>query len=64
MPSGVPEMDKLKDEIQYRYEETEKGARVRISTQNKEALAAIHEFLKFQIAEHQTGDPTDAGQNL
>ncbi len=59
VPAGVPEMDKLKDEIQYSYEETEKGARVRISTKNTEGLAAIHEFLKFQIREHQTGDPTE-----
>ena len=59
VPPGVPEMDKLKTEIQYTYEETEKGARVRITTNNTDALAAIHDFLKFQIAEHQTGDPID-----
>jgi hypothetical protein len=27
-----------------------------ISTDNSEALAAIHEFLRFQINEHRTGD--------
>lgn len=58
MPPGVPEMDQLKNEIQYSYEETEKGARVRILTNNPKALAAIHAFLKFQIEEHQTGDPS------
>ncbi len=57
VPPGVPEMDRLKDSIQYTYEETENGARVRISTKNAEALAAIHSFLKFQIEEHMTGDP-------
>lgn len=57
MPPGVNEMDKLKNEIQYSYEVTEKGARVRISTNNPKALEAIHAFLKFQIEEHQTGDP-------
>ena len=57
VPPGVPVMDKLKNEIRYAYEETEKGARVRITTNNSKALAAIHEFLKFQIEEHQTGDP-------
>ncbi len=59
VPTGVTEMDKLKTEIEYSYEETEKGARVRIRTNNPEALAAIHAFLKFQIMEHQTGDPID-----
>ena len=57
VPPGVPEMDKLKANIQYSYEETPNGARVRISTKDADALAAIHAFLKFQIEEHQTGDP-------
>jgi hypothetical protein len=25
---------------------------------NKEAVEAVHRFLRFQIEEHQTGDPT------
>ena len=61
VPPGVPEMDQLKQEIKYKYEETKNGARVRISTGNQQALAAIHQFLKFQIEEHQTRDRTDAG---
>jgi hypothetical protein len=56
-PPGVPVMQRLKSEIAYKFEPTEKGARVRISTQNIEALAAIQEFLRFQIKEHKTGDP-------
>jgi hypothetical protein len=31
-----------------------------ISSANAEAVTAIHEFLKFQITEHQTGDALDA----
>lgn len=58
VPPGVPEMDNLKNEIRYSYEETKKGARVRITTTNPKALEAIHKFLKFQIEEHHTGDPT------
>lgn len=58
MPPGMPIMDELKSEIKYKYEETENGAQVRISTENPKALAAIHDFLKFQIDEHKTGDPT------
>lgn len=61
IPPGVPEMDKLKNEIRYSYEETEKGARVRITTNNPKALEAIREFLRFQIEEHQTGDSLEPG---
>ena len=55
-PLGVPVMQKLKNEINYRFEETERGATVRISTKDAEALQAIYEFLRFQIKEHKTGD--------
>jgi len=59
VPPGVPEMDRLKNEISYIYEKTPRGARVRISTKDPDALAAIHAFLKFQIEEHKTGDRTE-----
>jgi len=58
VPPGVPVMDELKHEIKYTYEQTENGAQIRITTANQNALAAIYEFLKFQITEHKTGDPT------
>jgi hypothetical protein len=58
-PPGVPVMQKLKSEIEYRFEETERGATIHISTTNSEALQAIYEFLRFQIKEHQTGDALD-----
>jgi hypothetical protein len=57
-PPGVPVLEKLKAEVSYRYEDIANGGRVRISTKNAEALAAIHDFLKFQIADHKTGDAT------
>ena len=57
IPTGVPELRELKAEIRYRFEETPHGGRVLISAGNKRALAAIHEFIRFQIREHQTGDP-------
>jgi hypothetical protein len=56
-PPGADAMRRLKSEISYTYEETETGARVRISTKNAEALAAVHDFLRFQIEDHRTGDP-------
>ena len=59
VPPGVTDMDRLKNEINYKYEKTDNGARVRITTKDPDALAAIRSFLKFQIEEHKTGDPTD-----
>jgi predicted lipid-binding transport protein (Tim44 family) len=56
---GTAEMGKLKDHITYRYAETPKGGRVNIITTDAQALAAVHAFLKFQIADHQTGDPAE-----
>ncbi|HUI58127.1 MAG TPA: hypothetical protein VLY04_24300 [Bryobacteraceae bacterium] len=61
VPPGVPVLQRLKSEITYRYERTAQGGRVRISTRNSEALNAVHDFLRFQIADHQTGDPTTVG---
>ena len=55
-PPGAPAMQSLKEEIKYKLEELERGGRVRISTNNPEAVKAIHEFLRFQIKDHQTGD--------
>jgi hypothetical protein len=55
-PPGVSAMKKLKDGIEYRYEEIENGARVVISSGDSKAVASIHEFLKFQISDHRTGD--------
>ena len=62
IPPGVPTMQKLKNDIQYNIEETEQGARIRISTNSPEALHAIHDFLRFQITEHKTGDSLDVGR--
>jgi hypothetical protein len=59
VPPGVVVMQKLKSEIAYKYEETQNGARVRVSTRNPEALAAVQDFLRFQIKEHRTGDPLE-----
>ncbi len=58
-PPGVPVMQRLKADIKYQFEETERGGRVRIKTNNTEARQAIYEFLRFQIKEHQTGDPLE-----
>jgi hypothetical protein len=56
-PPGVLAMKRLKSRISYVYEERPDGAAVVIRSQNPEAIAAVQEFLQFQIREHQTGDP-------
>ncbi|HEU4415751.1 MAG TPA: hypothetical protein VFT65_13270 [Candidatus Angelobacter sp.] len=55
-PPGVPVMRKLKSQIKYRYDKVGNGGQVVITSDNAAAVQAIHEFLKFQITEHQTGD--------
>lgn len=57
VPPGVPTMQRLRHVIRYSYEPIDGGARLRITSHNYQALAAIHDFLKFQISDHQTGDP-------
>jgi len=56
---GTKVMAKLKDRIRYTYTEVPAGGRVNIVTSDREALDAVHQFLKFQIAEHHTGDSTE-----
>ena len=55
-PPGVETMRRLKGDIVYRAEDTSLGGRVVIQTRNDAAREAIHEFLKFQIEDHATGD--------
>lgn len=55
-PPGVPTMKRLKAQIRYKFEETDTGGRVLIHSESLEAIRAIHEFLRFQIREHHTGD--------
>jgi hypothetical protein len=59
-PPGAEVMKELKGRIQYEFAENAGGALIRISTSDPAALKAIHEFLRYQIKEHMTGDPLDA----
>jgi hypothetical protein len=54
---GTATLTKLKDRVTYTYVESPAGGRVDIVTTDKTALAALHEFLRYQIREHHTGDP-------
>ena len=55
---GTAVMAARKSTIRYEYVETKAGGRVNITTTDPEALAAVHAFLRFQITDHKTGDPT------
>lgn len=57
-------MKALKGDISYTFEEMDRGGRVRISTANTEAVSAIHDFLRFQIDDHKTGDPTEVASGV
>jgi hypothetical protein len=61
-PPGTQDMKRLRDAIQYKLENTEHGGRIRITTKNAKALQAVHTFLRFQIADHQTGDSTEVSK--
>ena len=57
MPPGVPVLRQRLSSIAYTYREIPLGARVEIRTQDPDALSALHEFLRYQIRGHRTGDP-------
>jgi len=60
VPPGVSVMKEKSTVISYQYEEIEGGARVRIKTADSSALRAVHDFLRFQIEDHHTGDALKA----
>ena len=55
-PAGVAAMERLHKDIAFQYQTVDRGGRIRMKTKNPDALAAIHDFLKFQVIEHRTGD--------
>jgi hypothetical protein len=59
VPPGVNTMKARRDAIRYTFSETPRGGAVAIATTDPEALAAVHEFLRFQISDHGTGDPIE-----
>ena len=58
-PPGTAEMKRLREAIQYKLEPTEKGASIHITTKDADAVRAVHEFIRFQIADHETGDSAE-----
>ena len=63
VPPGTTSIKLMKAAIHYTYEEMPSGGRVRIQANDPIAVAAIHDFLRFQITEHQTGDSLKEPRN-
>ena len=59
---GAKELAALKDRLTYTYVETSAGGRVDIVTTDREALDAVHRFLRYQITDHKTGDSVQIGK--
>ena len=57
-------MQERKNALAFRYEDLPGGGRVRITTSDANATNAVHEFLRYQIREHATGDPLTVKLNL
>jgi hypothetical protein len=53
---GTAVMSRLRDQLHWTVSETPRGARLTVIADNKAALDAVHDFLRFQIEDHQTGD--------
>ena len=56
-PPGVKAMKRGGDRIAYSFEEIERGGVVKMVTASPALRDAVREFLRFQIKDHQTGDP-------
>ena len=56
VPPGVPVMKEKRRAISYTFEELPDGGRVRIKTEDRDALKVVHDFLRFQIEDHHTED--------
>jgi hypothetical protein len=57
-PEGTAQLKKLKDNVTFAVVPEENGGVIRLLTVNPTAKAAIHDYLRFQIDQLKTGDPT------
>jgi hypothetical protein len=56
---GIETMKRLSNKITYLVQKTDQGAEIRITTDDPDAITAVHNFLIFQIQDHRTGDSLD-----
>lgn len=55
---GATVMSQLQGQLHWQLQETPRGAKIVVTADTKAALDAVHNFLRFQIADHKTGDCT------
>lgn len=58
-PPGVEGMEAAASDINYLYQQVGGGGRVVIHAPSPATVASVHDFLRFQILEHETGDSGD-----
>jgi hypothetical protein len=58
-PPGATVMKERRQLMTYRFVALPIGGQVVIRTADAKAREALHDFLRFQIREHKTGDPTE-----
>ena len=56
LPPGTRTMTQQRGALAFVYEDLPGGGRVRITASNAKAIDAVHQFLRYQIREHKTGD--------
>lgn len=62
VPPGVEEMKQLNTKISYLVQNTTRGAEIRVTSDDDDAIRAVHDFLKFQIEDHRTGDSLEVSK--
>jgi len=62
IPDGLATMKKMRNDITFYSTETDSGAVLRMFSVNDQARQAVHDFMKFQISEHKTGDSPTVDQ--
>jgi len=55
---GTATMTRLKADLHWDMQELPRGASITVTADNKEVTDAVHDFLRFQIADHKTGECT------
>ncbi len=59
VPPGVDLLKRRPSAVRWRFRKTERGAVLEARTRDPKALAALHDFLRFQIEDHRTDDPKE-----
>jgi hypothetical protein len=62
VPPGVATLRRLRAKVGYSFGVLPNGGQVVVASKDREAVAAVHEFLRFQIQDHRTGDSLEVAK--